>query len=185
VFRARAVGALALPFGYLVGHVAGCAATHGLGHDHHDMGAMAAEHAALPALGQVALPLLVLSVGAAVVMGARGERWVLSTRWLAALLGGAFVVVELYEHVGYGESVPGALTDRVLWAGLAVQVVLAVGWGRLLRRAHDVGARFRPAVEPPPSLGELSLWRPHEETVRQAVPAGAVRGRGPPGRLAP
>lgn len=179
MFRARAVGALVLPFGYLVGHVAGCVATHGYGHDH--VGAMADRHAALPALSQVALPLLVLSLGAAALMGSRGERWKLSSASLGAMLTGTFAVVELYEHLGYGQSVVTTLTDQVLWVGLGVQVLLALGLGRLLREAHVVGMRFRPAVDAPPALGELPPWRPHGERPRSAFVAGAICVRGPPG----
>jgi hypothetical protein len=169
---------LALPFGYLVGHVAGCVATHGFRHHHLD--SLAVEHSALPALSQVAFPLLVLSLGAAALMGARGDRWALSTRSLAGMLGGSFVVVELWEHMGFGQSVTAGLTDRVLWVGLAVQVLVAFALGRLLRRAHVAGVRFRSAVALPPVTGAARLWQPHAERPRTTVVTGAVCERGPP-----
>jgi hypothetical protein len=181
VLRARAVAALVLPSGFVVGHLVGCAAAHGPHHDH-GFAATLGEHSAFHSASQLALPLLSLSVLLAVALGARGERVRLSARSLAAVMASTFFVLEVIEHQAHGAGIGSTLVDPIVWVGLVAQLPLAACFTLLLRGASDVGARFCVSAPPVPRGAVRRVWCPHDERAGSTGFVSTISARGPPVR---
>src|SRR5215203_1456079 len=121
--RSRIVLALAVPFGFVVGHVVGYGFAH---HDHVDRSVAMAGHDYFGSLSTVAVPLLLLSLGCSVWNGRRGERFDAGLGSITAQLVSVFGAIEVAEHLAMGASFPHIVSEPALWIGLVAQVGVAL-----------------------------------------------------------
>jgi hypothetical protein len=155
---ARLLVPVAVPFSFVLGHVAGFAFT-----AHHDPSArqaVEAGHDYLGSLTRLAIPLLVASMLLALWSGMRGRPLAPRYRSTVTQFIGIFVAVELIEHLALGWALTHTLTEPALWVGVLTQLVVAavlVVVLSLLVRVGELlvsgGRRARPRGAPPVSRG--------------------------------
>ena len=90
-----------------------------------------------------------------------------------------YVAIELIEHVSVGVPLGEILTEKTLFVGIAVQVIIGFGLHRLLRAGHRLGESLSETKQPTFAVAAV-LPMPSGETVRSSSPRSSIRLRGPP-----
>ena len=171
----RRYGFLAVPFGVFVGHVVGYRLAHPGGTDR--QAALGSTHGYLGASTWIGLALAVVALAWSVLEGVRGHRVGFRASTLLRAQALAFVALELLERIGSSDPISGALHERGVWVGLAVQVVLALAMAALFQVGAAVGqllAKNRSAFARRKS--QHSVVTPPVASERRT----AATGRGPP-----
>ncbi|WP_208027360.1 hypothetical protein [Rhabdothermincola sediminis] len=178
---ARLLIPIAVPFSFVLGHLAGFAVAHD---DSSAKQPVEAGHEYLASLGRLAIPLLVASMFLALWSGMRGRAVAPRYGPTASQLVGVFVSVELVEHLALGWSVTHILTEPALWVGVLTQFVVAAALVVVLHLLVRVGELLASRGRRAWALVGSPVTRAPRPLVH-AIELTPISRRGPPlGRLA-
>ncbi len=172
--HSRLIAALSIPLGFVLGHLAAYTLASG-GHSEVE----AAAHSYLGSLSEGAVPMALFAVLIAVVQGRRRQAFTLRASTLIGQLVAVYVAIELIEHVSVGVPLGAILTEKTLFVGIAVQVIIGFGLHRLLRAGHRLGELLSETKQPTFVVAAV-LSMPSRDTVRSSSSRSSIRLRGPP-----
>lgn len=172
--HSRLIAALSIPLGFVLGHLAAYTLASG-GHSEVE----AAAHSYLGSLSEGAVPMALFAVLIAVLQGRRRQEFTLRASTLIGQLVGVYLAIEFIEHFSVGVPLGEILTEKTLFVGIAVQVLVGFGLHRLLRAGHRLGELL--AETSPPTFEVVTvLLVPSGQAVRSSSPRSSIRLRGPP-----
>lgn len=170
----RLMSALSIPLGFVLGHVVAYSLA-----PSQNPGLEQVAHGYFESLSGSAVPLALFAILIAVLQGRRRETFGLRASMLISQLVAVYVAIEVIEHLAIGASPAEILTEKTLFIGVIVQVLIGFGLHRLLRAGHRLGERLA-AADVDFTTYCTVVGSPTSVVVRSSLLRSSIRLRGPP-----
>lgn len=176
--HSRLMSALSIPVGFVVGHVV----AYSIASSDNVLFERTA-HGYFGSIVGSSVALGLFAILVAIVQGRRRQELGLRASTLIGQLVVVYATIEVVEHLTMGLSPAEILSEKTLWVGVVVQVLIGLGLHRILRASHRLGeslAEQRAEVGP----RSLTMPLPASQTIPQWSRHTAIRLRGPPAGVA-